>query len=151
MRRRELITLLGGAAAWPIAARGQQAGKLPTIGFLGASTSSAARQWSAAFVQRQLELGWIEGRTVANEYRWAEGRTERFAEIVAELFHASRPRHLMALGIARHHTRRSEANWAFPTHATLARAVSAANGGVGLDRRPFHAGIRRATRDGRTG
>ena len=84
MRRREFITLLGGGAAWPFAARAQQAGKLPTIGFLGGSTSSAASQWSAAFVQRQRELGWIEGRTVTNEYRWAEGRTERFAEIVAE-------------------------------------------------------------------
>jgi len=85
MRRREFIALLGGGAAtWPLAVRAQQSGKLPTIGFLGASTSSAASQWSAAFVQRQRELGWIEGRTVANEYRWAEGRTERFAEIVAE-------------------------------------------------------------------
>jgi putative ABC transport system substrate-binding protein len=84
VRRREFITLLGGGAAWPFAARAQQAGKLPTIGFLGGSTSSAASQWSAAFVQRQRELGWIEGRTVTNEYRWAEGRTERFAEIVAE-------------------------------------------------------------------
>src|SRR5580700_9293162 len=67
------------------------------------------------------------------------------------LSHASRPRHLLALGIARHHTRRAGANLAFSTHATLARAVSAANGGSGLDRRPFHEGIRRAARDGRTG
>ena len=85
MRRREFITLLGGAAAaWPLAARAQQAGKLPTIGFLGAGTPSAQGQWAAAFVQRLRELGWIEGRTVAIEYRWAEGRTERFAEIAAE-------------------------------------------------------------------
>ena len=85
MRRREFITLLGGAAAaWPLAARAQQAGKLPTIGFLGASTPSAESQWVAAFVQRLRELGWIEGRTVAIEYRWAEGRSERFAEIAAE-------------------------------------------------------------------
>ena len=85
MRRREFITLLGGAAAtWPLAARAQQAGKLPTIGFLGASTSAAASQWTAAFVQRLRELGWIEGRTVTIEYRWAEGRTERIAEIAAE-------------------------------------------------------------------
>src|SRR5262252_6028856 len=61
MRRREFIALLGGGAAtWPLAVRAQQSGKLPTIGFLGASTSSAASQWSAAFVQRQRELGWIE-------------------------------------------------------------------------------------------
>ena len=85
MRRREFITLLGGAAAaWPLAARAQQPAKLPTIGFLGASTPSAQSQWVAAFVQRLRELGWIEGRTVAIEYRWAEGRSERFAEIAAE-------------------------------------------------------------------
>ncbi len=85
MRRREFITLLGGAAAaWPLAARAQQAGKLPTIGFLGASTPSAESQWVAAFVQRLRELGWIEGRNVAIEYRWAEGRSERYAEIAAE-------------------------------------------------------------------
>jgi ABC-type uncharacterized transport system substrate-binding protein len=85
MRRREFIALLGGAvAAWPLAARSQQSGKLPTIGFLGAATPSVASQLVAAFVQRLRELGWIEGRTVAIEYRWAEGRSERFAEIAAE-------------------------------------------------------------------
>ena len=85
LKRREFITLLGGAAAaWPLAARAQQPAKLPTIGFLGASTPSAWSQWIAAFVQRLRELGWIEGRTVAIEYRWAEGRSERFAEIAAE-------------------------------------------------------------------
>ena len=62
----------------------QQPGKLPTIGFLGPLASSAMSQWTAAFVQRLRELGWIEGRTVAIEYRWAEGRSERFAEIAAE-------------------------------------------------------------------
>ena len=65
-----------------VAARAQQPAKLPTIGFLG--TSTACGQWTAAFVQRLRELGWIEGRTVAIEYRWAEGRSERFAEIAAE-------------------------------------------------------------------
>ena len=84
MRRREFITLLGGAAAWPLAVRAQQAGKLPTIGFLGSSTPSAMGQWVAAFVQRLRDLGWIEGRTVAIEYRWAEGRSSRAAEIAAE-------------------------------------------------------------------
>jgi putative ABC transport system substrate-binding protein len=65
-KRREFITLLGGAAAaWPIAARAQQSGKLPTIGFLGSSMPSAMGQWVAAFVQRLHDLGWIEGRTVA--------------------------------------------------------------------------------------
>ena len=86
IRRREFIFTLGGAAAtWPLAARAQQAAKLPTIGFLGSTTPSAMSQWVAAFVQRLRELGWIEGRTVAIEYRWAEGRAERFAEIAAEL------------------------------------------------------------------
>jgi putative tryptophan/tyrosine transport system substrate-binding protein len=85
VKRREFITLLGGAVAtWSLAARAQQAGKLPTIGFLGAGTLSAWSLWVASFVQRLRELGWIEGRTVAIEYRWAEGRTERFDEIAAE-------------------------------------------------------------------
>jgi putative tryptophan/tyrosine transport system substrate-binding protein len=90
MRRREFITLIGGAAAapsllWPRAVRAQQQpAKLPVIGFLGAATPSSWSQWSGAFVQRLRELGWIEGRTVAIEYRWAEGRNERFGEIAAE-------------------------------------------------------------------
>ena len=84
MKRREFITLLGGAAAWPLPAPTQQAGKLPTIGFLGAATASVAGQWFAAFVQRLHELGWMEGRNIAIEVRWAEGRSERYAEIAAE-------------------------------------------------------------------
>jgi hypothetical protein len=84
MRRREFITLLGGtAAAWPLAARAQQAGKLPTIGFLGA-TPSFESQRVAAFVQQLRELAWVDGRNVAIEYRWAEGRPERVSEIAAE-------------------------------------------------------------------
>jgi putative ABC transport system substrate-binding protein len=84
MRRREFISLLSGvAASWPFAAHAQQA-KLPTVGFLGASTSSNWSHWTVAFVQRLRELGWIERRTVAIEYRWAEGRSERFAEFAAE-------------------------------------------------------------------
>src|SRR5262245_40579444 len=83
--RRAFITGIGAAAAaWPLAARAQQTGKLPTIGFLGTSTSFAMSRWVAAFVQRLRELGWIEGRTVAVEYRWAEGRSDRMAEIAAE-------------------------------------------------------------------
>ena len=84
-KRREFVTLIGGAAAWPLAARAQQAGKLPTIGFLGQTTLSGGSEWVAAFVQRLHELGWNEGRTIAIEYRWAEGREERFAEIAAEI------------------------------------------------------------------
>ena len=85
MNRRQFLTLLGGAATtWPLAPRARQAGKLPTVGFLGANTPAVQSQWTAAFVQRLRELGWTEGRTVTIEYRWGEGRTERFAEFVAE-------------------------------------------------------------------
>jgi putative tryptophan/tyrosine transport system substrate-binding protein len=84
MRRREFITLFGGAGAWPLVARAQQPGKPPTIGFMGSTTSPVAAQWVASFVQRLRELGWLEGRDVAIEYRWAEGRDERAAEIAAE-------------------------------------------------------------------
>ena len=85
MRRREFITLIGGATvAWPLSARAQQPGKLPTIGFLGASTPSDWSRWAAAFVQRLNELGWNEGRTIAIEYRWAEGRSERYTQIATE-------------------------------------------------------------------
>jgi putative ABC transport system substrate-binding protein len=83
MKRRQFITLLGGAAAWPFAPRAQQPAKLPTVGFLGTDASGWS-PWTAAFVRRLLELGWIEGRTIAIEYRWSEGRPERHAEIAAE-------------------------------------------------------------------
>jgi putative ABC transport system substrate-binding protein len=85
VKRREFISLLGGAtAAWPHAARAQQPGKLPTIGFLGGPAPSIESERVAAFVQRLRELGRIEGRNVAIEYRWAEGRTERLSEFAAE-------------------------------------------------------------------
>jgi ABC-type uncharacterized transport system substrate-binding protein len=84
MRRREFIALVGGAAAaCPIAARAQQLA-MPVIGYLGPSTPSNQADWTAAFVQRLRELGWIEGRTVVIEYRWADGRRERATEIAAE-------------------------------------------------------------------
>jgi putative ABC transport system substrate-binding protein len=81
--RRQFIPMLGGAVAWPLVARAQQPA-MPTIGFLAPLTRSAQSDWTTAFVQRLRELGWIEGRTIAIEYRWAEGSNERFAEIAAE-------------------------------------------------------------------
>jgi putative ABC transport system substrate-binding protein len=85
MKRREFIKLLGGtAAAWPLAASAQPTGKLPTIGFLGATPPAVFAQRLPAFVQRLRELGWIEGRTIAIDYRFAEGSDERAAEIAAE-------------------------------------------------------------------
>jgi len=84
MRRRDLNALLvSGVAGWPLVARAQQPAKLPTVGFLG-SNASAWSPWTAAFVQRLRELGWIEGRTIAIEYRWSEGLPTRNAEIAAE-------------------------------------------------------------------
>jgi putative ABC transport system substrate-binding protein len=83
--RREFITVLGGAAlAGPVPVFAQRAGGMPTIGFLGAGTPATWSPWVAAFAQRLRELGWVEGRTIVIEYRWAEGRGERFAEIAAE-------------------------------------------------------------------
>jgi putative ABC transport system substrate-binding protein len=84
MRRRDFITLVGGAVVtWPLVARAQQAGRLPTVGFLGVD-ALVWGPWTAAFMGRLRELGWIEGRTIAIEYRWAEGRPERYAEFAAE-------------------------------------------------------------------
>jgi putative tryptophan/tyrosine transport system substrate-binding protein len=85
MRRRELITLLGTAAVWPFAAQAQQGRKLVTVGLLGSGTAAAQSTWTTAFVQRMRELGWIEGRNLTIEYRWAEGHTERLAELANEL------------------------------------------------------------------
>lgn len=85
MRRREFIAFLSGVPTlWPIAAHAQQTGKLPTIGFFGSSTPAVTTRWIAAFIQRLRDHGWIEGQTVAIEYRWAEGRAERYAEIAEE-------------------------------------------------------------------
>ena len=85
MKRREFITLLGGAAAaWPLAARAQQP-KAATIGLLGTGSAAAQSQWTAAFVQRMRELGWVEGRNLTVEYRWAEGSTERLNALASEL------------------------------------------------------------------
>ena len=84
MRRRDFVRLIGGAAAaWPLAARAQQAAKLPTIGLLGVDARSWAA-WATAFAEQLKQFGWIEGRSVTIEYRWSEGRPERVAEVVAE-------------------------------------------------------------------
>jgi putative tryptophan/tyrosine transport system substrate-binding protein len=88
MKRREFMTILGGAAAgasaaWPFAARALQPGKTSTIGFLGVNTTAWA-PWTAAFVERLRTLGWIEGRTIAIEYRWSEGRPEKYPDLAAE-------------------------------------------------------------------
>ena len=84
MRRREFIAALGGAAvgALPLDAQAQR--KPLTIGFLGPASASVMSTWTAAFVQRLRELGWIEGRTIAIEFRWGDGRTDRLAEFAAE-------------------------------------------------------------------
>src|SRR5260370_7232816 len=85
MRRRELITLLGGATAtWPFASRAQQATKLPTIGYLGSGTASAQGHVREGLVERVGDLGWAEGRNCVIEYRWAEGRHELADQIAAE-------------------------------------------------------------------
>ena len=84
LRRRDFIALLGVSVTWPVAVRAQLPSRLPTIGLLGAGTAATQGQWTGAFVQRLRELGWIEGRTLAIEYRWAEGRFERSADIFGE-------------------------------------------------------------------
>jgi putative ABC transport system substrate-binding protein len=83
MKRRTFISLMGATAAWPVPLSGQPA-KLPTIGLLTAGAPATHGRWVNAFVQRLLELGWIDGRTVTIEYRWAEGRPDRYAQIAAE-------------------------------------------------------------------
>src|SRR6516165_11114862 len=86
IERREFITLLGGAAAaWPLPARAQQMARLPTVGFLGAGSPATADVWVSAFTSRLRELGWIEDRNIKIDVRWAEGRSDRSAEIAADL------------------------------------------------------------------
>jgi putative ABC transport system substrate-binding protein len=86
MKRRDFISLLGGAAAaWPLAARAQQMARLPTVGFLGAGSPATADVWVSAFTSRLRELGWIEDRNIKIDVRWAEGRSDRSAEIAADL------------------------------------------------------------------
>jgi putative tryptophan/tyrosine transport system substrate-binding protein len=85
MKRRAFITLLGGAAAWPIAARAQQAGRARRLGVLmGVSNNALGQARVKAFQQQLQKLGWIEGRNIAIDYRWGEGGTERYDEFAAE-------------------------------------------------------------------
>jgi putative ABC transport system substrate-binding protein len=86
MKRRAFITLLGGAAAaWPLAARAQQSSTMRRIGFLGPLSEQTQLQWTTAFLKGLRDHGWIEGTTISIDYRWAEGRSDRFTELAAEL------------------------------------------------------------------
>jgi putative tryptophan/tyrosine transport system substrate-binding protein len=85
VRRRQFITLLGGAAAWPFAASAQQSGKMPRIGFLGNSTAALESNLVGPFREGLRDLGYEEGRSILIEYRWADGMYERFPVLIAEL------------------------------------------------------------------
>jgi putative ABC transport system substrate-binding protein len=88
MRRREVITLVGGAAAsWPLVARGQQAGELPVIGFLNPNSADASTNFAAAFAKGLKEAGYIENQNMAVAYRWAEGHSDRLPALAADLVH----------------------------------------------------------------
>jgi len=84
VKRREFVSLVGGVAAWPLAARAQQL-KAATIGLLGTGSAAAQSQWTGAFGQRMRELGWIEGSNLTIEYRWADGHSNRLSELANEL------------------------------------------------------------------
>src|SRR4051794_14216028 len=98
MRRREFVSLVAGAAAWPLTARAQQT-TMRRIGFLGANTPATAGHLADAFVARLRQLGWIEGKNLVIEYRWAGGETAKFRELTDELI-ASRVEVIVTSGNA---------------------------------------------------
>jgi putative tryptophan/tyrosine transport system substrate-binding protein len=85
MRRREFITILGGAVAWPLKVRAQQANKVPIIGFLGASTANVYENRLNYFRRGLNEMGFVDGQNVAIEYRWADGQYEQLPTLAAQL------------------------------------------------------------------
>jgi ABC transporter substrate binding protein len=88
MQRRDFITLLGGAATWPLDAGAQQAGKIPRVGFMGNSTAALEANLIGPFRQGLREHGYEEGRNIETVFRWAEGKYERFPVLIAELVSA---------------------------------------------------------------
>src|SRR6185312_2758197 len=83
LRRRQFITLIGGAAAWPLGARAQQ--PMPVIGYFSARSPVTDVPMLSAFQQGLNETGYVEGRNVAMEFRWAEGRSDRLLELAHDL------------------------------------------------------------------
>jgi putative ABC transport system substrate-binding protein len=90
LERRAFLSLLGGAVTYQRSAHAQPSNKLPTIGFIGSGSTSTQGQAVTRFALRLRDLGWVEGRTVAIEYRWIEGRNERAVEITAEFVREGR-------------------------------------------------------------